>query len=315
MRSLLFTVLMAPLLASSAFGWGCEGHQIVALIARVRLIPAVSAAVDDLLRSDPIDPALTRFCKDSPKDLMADSASWADDTKNQEKTSIWHYIDIPRSADKVTSVDPWCPPIGPSVDGKSRPGCITNAIEYELGILRDKSRPAAERATALRYVIHFVGDIQQPLHDEDNDDQGGNCTAMRFFSEERPANLHAIWDYKLIQHQLEQDKLTQVQLAASLNDRFAAKYAAIAAAKPDDPTAWAWQAHAIAISNTYGNLDPAIPVVAVGASAGCNAERDKVAALHIVIGDAYYNKAIPVIDEQLATGGFRLAVLLNDVLR
>ena len=262
MRRVFLTVLMAPFLASSAFGWGCEGHQIVALIARAHLTPAVSAAVDDLLSSNPIDPAVTRFCQDRPTDLMADSATWADDTKNQEKTSVWHYIDIPRSADKVTSVEPWCPPIGPSVDGKPRPGCITNAIEYELGILRDKSRPAAERATALRYVIHFVGDLHQPLHDEDDNDQGGNCTAIRFFSEDRPANLHGIWDYKLIEHELEKEKLTQVQYAASLNDRFAAKYPAFAAAKPDDPMAWAWQAHAIALSNTYGNLDPAIPVAA-----------------------------------------------------
>jgi hypothetical protein len=285
------------------------------LIARTHLTPAVSAAVDDLLRSNPIDPAVTRFCQDRPNDLMADSATWADDAKNQEKTSVWHYVDIPRSIEKGTSVEAWCPPIGPSVDGKPRPGCITNAIEYELGILRDKSRPSAERATALRYIIHFVGDIQQPLHDEDNNDQGGNCTAMRFFGEDRPANLHAVWDYKLIQHELQKDKLTVAQYAAALNDRFAAKYSAIAAAKPDDPTAWSWEAHAIALSNTYGNLNPAIPVSEAGATAACNAQRDKVTALHIAIGDDYFVKAMPAIDEQLARGGFRLAVLLNDAIR
>ena len=57
-----------------------------------------------------------------------------------------------------------------------------------MGILRDKHAPASERATALRYIIHFVGDIHQPLHDSDNDDQGGNCTAIRFFTKKRPAN-------------------------------------------------------------------------------------------------------------------------------
>ena len=307
----VFTAFLAP----SAFGWGCEGHQVVALIARAHLTPAVSAAVDDLLRGNPIDAALTRFCQDRPDDLMADSSTWADDAKNQEKTAVWHYIDIPLSVRAVTSPDPWCPPIGPSVDGKNRPGCITDAIEYELGILRNKSRLPADRATALRYVIHFVGDIHQPLHDEDNNDQGGNCTAMRFFNEDRPANLHAIWDYKLIQHELQNDKLTQVQYAAALNNRFAAKYSAIAGAKPDDPAAWAWEGHEIAVSNTYGNLDPAIPVSPPGATVACNSQRDKVTALHIVIGDAYFNKAMPAIDEQLAKGGFRLAVLLNDVIR
>lgn len=309
-RILLFAFLV-PLIPTSAFGWGCEGHQIVALIARAHLTPAVSTAVDELLRDSPIDPALTRFCQERPSDLMADSATWADDSKNQEKTSLWHYVDIPLSVVSIVSVDPWCPPIGPSVDGKNRPGCVTNAIVYELGILRDKSRPVAERATALRYVIHFVGDIHQPLHDEDNNDQGGNCTAMKFYSEDRPANLHAIWDYKLIQHQLELDKLSQPAYADTLNGRFSARYAALTKGKPDDAVAWAWDAHAIAISIVYGALQPGIPVETPDSKTACAAERDKVQALHIAIGDAYFGKAMPVIDEQLATAGFRLAALLN----
>ena len=58
---------------------------MVALIARAHLTPAASAAVDRLLRENPIDPALNRFCKDRPNDLMADAATWADDVKNTEK--------------------------------------------------------------------------------------------------------------------------------------------------------------------------------------------------------------------------------------
>src|SRR5580704_11726738 len=127
MRRSLFMAIAAPFLSSSAFAWGCEGHQVVALIARAHLAPVVASAVDDLLRSNPIDPALRRFCQ-SPDDPMADSATWADDVKNAEKTSIWHYIDIPRTVRDVTDLAAWCPPIGPSVEGKNRPGCITNAV-------------------------------------------------------------------------------------------------------------------------------------------------------------------------------------------
>src|SRR5580658_3704575 len=68
--------LFLPLFANSAFGWGCEGHQIIALIARAHLTPTASNVVDQLLRENPIDPALNRFCKDRPNDLMADSATW-----------------------------------------------------------------------------------------------------------------------------------------------------------------------------------------------------------------------------------------------
>jgi hypothetical protein len=307
--------LLAPCLPASAFGWGCEGHEIVALIARAHLTPAVSAAVDDLLRRNPIDPALTRFCQDRPNDPMADSATWADDVKNQEKTGVWHYVDIPRSVQTVTNLTQWCPPIGPSVEGKNRPGCITDAIEYELAILRDKSRTAAERATALRYVIHFLGDIHQPLHDEDNNDQGGNCTAMQFFSEERPANLHAVWDYKMIERELAKDKLTPSTYADRLNARYETKYASLSQAKADDPEAWAWETHFIGNSRTYGDLEPGIPVATSDPQVVCNAQRDNVQALHITIGDAYFKEEMPVIEDRLATAGFRLALLLNETLR
>ncbi len=289
---------------------------MVALIARAHLNPAIASAVDDLLKQNPVDPALNRFCKDRPDDPMADAATWPDDAKSREKTGNWHYVDIPRSVDQVTSLDPWCPPLGPSVDGKNRPGCITNAMEFELTVLHDKARPVAERATALRYIIHFVGDIHQPLHDEDNNDQGGNCTSMQFFSETTPSNLHAIWDYKLIQHRLEQAKLTQSAYAADLNARFAEKFRALSAAKPADATAWAWETHAVGQAVVYGSLDPGIPVETPDAQAVCSAERrGKVSALHITVGADYFGKAIPVIDAQLATAGFRLARLLNDTLR
>ena len=190
------------------FGWGCEGHQIVALIARAHLTPVASAAIDQLLRENPIDPALNRFCKDRPGVLMADSATRADDARNAEKTGEWHYNDIPLSVEKGDAMI-WCAPLGPSVNDKDRPGCIVNALEYEWNLLRDQAQPGPVRAKALRYVIHLTGDLHQPLHTEDNNDKGGNCTSMQFFAETRPANLHAIWDYKIIAHDLEAHHTTQ----------------------------------------------------------------------------------------------------------
>jgi hypothetical protein len=315
MRSIFLILLGSAAGCSSAFGWGCEGHQMVAMIARGHLAPAVSAAVDDLLKAGPIDPALRRFCQDRPADPMADSSTWADDSKGPEKTAVWHYVDIPRSVSVRSALDAWCPPVGPSVDGKNRPGCITNALEYEIGILRDRSAPAAERATALRYTIHFVGDIHQPLHDEDNNDQGGNCTAIQFFADDRPSNLHAIWDYRLIQRDLETRKMTQAEYAGRLDQEFASDFTAVSAARPNDPETWAWDTHAVSETAVYGNLKPGIPVETPNPQAVCNAERDKVQALHIVVNDQYMNQAMPAIDRQLALAGFRLARLLNDLMQ
>jgi hypothetical protein len=284
---------------------------MIALIARAHLTPAVSSAVDRLLRENPIDPALSRYCKDRPDDPMADSATWADDVRNIEKTADWHFIDIPLAsqgdpADEKEAMK-WC-----QASSEGKPGCIVSAIEYELAILRDQSQPAPLRARALRYLIHFVGDLSQPLHASDNHDRGGNCTEIRFFSNEKdakPENLHSIWDSKLLGRDLEARKATQAQYARTLDRDFALGESKI------DVLAWTWDNHRLAAAVTYGDLKPPIPVapVALGTAddAGCAEQRAAVAALHISIDDEYAGHALPVIREQLAKAGYRLAGLLN----
>ncbi len=293
------------------FGWGCEGHQMAALIARAHLSNAASDAVDQLLRRNPVDPGLSRFCKDRPDDLMADASTWADDARNIERTTQWHYIDIPRSVtQRQPDIDPWCAPVSAPGPSKDRTGCIVTAISYEWEILRDASRPEPERAKALRYVIHFIGDLHQPLHDTDNDDRGGNCTALTFFSEARPANLHAIWDYKLIQRELERKHQTQPQFASALDQKFSDRWTEWGQPKVD-VLAWTWEGHAIAHDVTYGDLRPRIPVERPNKDADCALERDKVAALHISVSTGYFDQAEPVIEQQLAKAAYRLAALLN----
>jgi hypothetical protein len=307
MRRLLFLLAAFSIAAPPAFGWGCEGHQIVALIARAHLTPAAAAAVNRLLAENPDDSAGNHYCKSA--DPMVDTASWADEVRNAEKTGPWHYVDIPLTETKPGSLAAWCPPIGPAAGGKDRPGCVTNAIEYQWAILIDTSRPAPERTTALRYLIHFVGDMHQPLHSSDNDDQGGNCTAMKFFDQERPANLHSIWDTLMLQRELAARKETPADFARRLDRQYEDRWADWGTG-PVDPTAWAWEANRLAREFTYGDLKPAIPVEKPGPT-DCNAEREKVSALHIAIGEAYFNASMPVVEQQLAKAGYRLADLLN----
>lgn len=313
MRRILWLVLAAPFFPSSALGWGCAGHQIVAMIARAHLTPTVSAAVDALLKSGPIDAALNRNCTD-PADPMVDVTTWADDVRNSAKTGLWHYVDIPLSVTRTGgSVDAWCPDITTPPVGQNWPGCVTKAIDYNVAVVKDQSRTASDRASALRYVIHLVGDIHQPLHAEDNDDQGGNCTSFQVFKDERPSNLHSIWDSRLIQRSLDDKSITVREYAGALDSRFTARFGAMSSAKADDPVTWSWGSHAFALSAAYGNLQPAIPVEKPDPQLTCQMERDKVTALHISIDDVYYEKAIAVIEEQLATAGYRLAYLLNSL--
>lgn len=317
MRIALSLLTALPLFSGPAFGWGCEGHQIIALIARAHLTPAASHAVDRLLRGNPIDPALNRFCRERPNDPMADSATWADDARNTEKTAEWHFIDIPLAvrADSVPREDAmkWCSPLS---DG--RPGCIVTAIDYEGTILRDSNQSGAARAKALRYLIHLLGDIAQPLHAGDNHDRGGNCTSIEFFTERKPQNLHGIWDYALIARDLQTAKATQPQSAGRIDRNFAGQWADWGQARPD-VLAWAWESHKLAETVAYGDLNPHIPTAPPTAGLAdreaCTAGRDQVAALRISIGGTYEAQAMPVIREQLAKAGYRLAGLLNRTFR
>jgi hypothetical protein len=312
MRILKLTAFFGGL-AANAFGWGCEGHQIVALIAQSHLTPAARAEVDQLLKANPIDPSLRRFCQPVATDPMADAATWADDSKRDEKTGGWHYIDIPRGVEHA-DLDKYCPAIGESKDGKDRPGCVLNGLQYELDILKDKSRTTAERATALRYVIHFVGDMHQPLHTTTNDDQGGNCTSLTLFGDSRRANLHAAWDYGIIGHELKQDNETPAQLAAKLDTQYRSDGKHWLQEKTDLPK-WLWEGHRVADEDTYGKLNPSLPVAPAENGPGCQAEREKSSALHIDIDEKYASAALPVIHEQLAKAGYRLADVLNRTLK
>jgi nuclease S1 len=316
MRIAVILLATIPFCNGSAFGWGCQGHQMVALIARAHLTPAASAAVDRLLLENPIDASLFRLCKDRPDDPIADAATWADDHRSVDKsTETWHYIDIPLAVHAGSIPEreamKWC---APAAGGGA--GCIVSALDDQWAILRDASRPAAARAQALRYVIHFAGDVAQPLHASDNHDQGGNCTSISFFAEEKPRNLHAIWDTQLIARSLDADHLTQPQYARKLDERFAGHWAEWGESRTNF-LAWAWDSHGIAESVAYGDLKPQIPTAPAAEGQAdkdaCSIEREQVSGLHISIGDSYDAEALPVIGEQLAKAGYRLAGLLNQV--
>ncbi|MGH9680669.1 MAG: S1/P1 nuclease, partial [Candidatus Acidiferrales bacterium] len=97
-------------LPESARAWGCEGHEVVALIAEKRLNPRALAAVNRILKEAPIDPSLARFCKGGRVDAMSDASTWADDFRTTHpETAPWHYINIPL-ADKKRDIEKYCDP-------------------------------------------------------------------------------------------------------------------------------------------------------------------------------------------------------------
>jgi len=197
----VLVLFAAVSLTPPSWGWGCKGHQVVALIAERHLNPHARMMVAEILDASPITSDLHRFCGESGLDAFADSSTWADDERGiRPDTAGWHFLDIPRGVTKG-DIAQYC---------ASSSGCVTSAITDQLTVLRNPAASVQARAEALRFIIHFVGDLHQPLHTTTNDDRGGNCVPVAFFGqtpaetnptkEDYRPNLHGIWDSDIIEH-------------------------------------------------------------------------------------------------------------------
>jgi hypothetical protein len=303
--------LMLLFWAPAAQAWGCKGHQTVALIAEKHLTPETRQWVLKLLSENPIDPKLNRYCGGASRDAMADSATWADDVRGDRKNGPWHYIDIPRGS-KRGPLEPYC----------GEEGCVTRAISEQLAILKDSKADAAKRAEALRYIIHFVGDLHQPLHTITNADEGGNCVPVKYFRRsvhERnhsfSPNLHSLWDTAILERDAE--GADSPEYAETLDAQFAADIEGWqkAGIHADE---WVWEGYDFAEKVVYGDLTPKIgiePSVSVHSCSDDNNIGERLLHQNITAGEAYQNEAAPVVEKRLAEGGVRLAMILNDAAK
>ncbi|WP_395684106.1 S1/P1 nuclease [Dokdonella sp.] len=165
---------------SFAQAWGPAGHRMVAALAERELTPGARAEVRTLL-------AITHA------DELADVADWADGLRDDprqralwRKTSALHFVNFgDASCRYVALLD--CP------GGR----CAVGAIERHAHVLADRTRPGDERAEALRFLVHFVADVHQPLHAGYRRDGGGNGYQVRFNG--RGTHLHALWDTPVLQ--------------------------------------------------------------------------------------------------------------------
>ena len=308
--SLLFLTLAAS--STPAHAWGCEGHQIIALIALKHLQPQVAGQVNAILSAAPVSAALHRYCRNLGLPPIADAATWADDYRaEQPDTGPIHYVNIPLNAirDKY------------DVAQMCQSGCVIDAITKYVQQLKT-GRDAAARGEALRFVIHLVGDIHQPLHDEDNSDEGGNCVPVAF-EDEAPRltnpqhedyfpNLHSVWDTGLIESLLDDHDMAVEEFADLLDIRYHPRAARWNGGRPID---WAWEGHDAAVT-AYRALPAFIPREPETKVASCadNHVGKRMADLHVDLGPRYDDVSHPIVEEQLAKAGVRLATLLNSAL-
>jgi S1/P1 Nuclease len=285
--------LLAAALAGngSALAWGPDGHAIVAQIAEMRLEAPARAKVVQLLSLE-------------SKQHLDEVASWADDYRvSHPETGGWHFVDIPLNSSAYN----------PSRDCGGG-DCVVYQIQRFAAILSNPNAEPNERLQALKFVVHFVGDIHQPLHDETDfsrypppdGDRGGNKIHVSFLGDS--ANLHSLWDGEIIDDILGIDRpphdfaprleITRPE-AADLNSRISgiqeARWAppGLAANLGVATIQWANGSHSLA-RTAYKKLP-----------------RRRRSGWE----DTYEDYAWPVIQTQLAASGVRLARLLNESLR
>ncbi len=291
LRRITSALLAATALAApSAFAWSHLGHWLVGDLAATQLTPAARKDIAELLQGEP-DPTL------------AGVASWPDEMRGTDPdrfktTSRWHYVDLdPDNCDYV-------PPRDCAGDN-----CVIAQIDAQRKILADTTQPLEARRDALKFLVHFIGDVHQPFHagsrigPDGHDDAGGNKYQISLRTSITPeayarksyvngvmgTNLHAVWDY----YELESAVLAPEKYADKLQRD---GIPALTPATLGTPLQWAQEScHDVNVHQLY-------PLTADGK------EQHK-------LGGAYLDAQRPLAEERVRLAAARLAEVLNETLK
>lgn len=267
----------------AAWGWGTLGHSIVGGIAQAHLTPDASHQVALLLKGD-----LDADGNPSGRTTLAQVASWPDEIRGTPAGAgkdTWHFEDIPVCG----AAQPVCP------EGQCAPAELSRLIR----VLKNKHAHKRDRNEALKWVVHLVGDIHQPLHAADNDDHGGNFVEVSFFGEtkvgDKSLTLHHIWDTEIVERMIGQAGGEAAFVATPISAAHQSKWQQ---GSIDD-----WVAESNAIARTF--VYPKLP-----GGFACGQPITGVVA----ISNGYYDGAASIVATQLRKAGVRLALILNAAL-
>ena len=258
----------ASLVPAPVFAWGKTGHRVVAAIADTQLSGLARAHVREILGG---------------AESLDEAANWPDEMRSapgdfwQKTATPWHYVTVN----------------GVVYDHAPPEGDALQALDHFRSVLRDPKASLADKQLALRFVVHLVGDLHQPLHVGKCCDKGGNDVKVSWFG--KPTNLHAVWDSSLV----DEEQLSFTELAAKLERHV----------RNQDVLDWwdlnprDWIRESAEIRDT---LYPSAPKPANGKKEG---EPQAVPELSY----AYVYKFTPVMERRLSQAGVRLAAYLNDI--
>ena len=173
MRALFFclTFLLATQFAlANSMVWGKTGHRVTGHVAEHHLSRKAKKAISNLLDGH----------------SLAFVSTYADEIKSDRsysKYSPWHYVNYPLDSTYEAS-------------GKSEFGDIVRGTETCIAVLKDPNSSRADKVFYLKMLVHFIGDLHQPMHVGQAEDRGGNDIQLQWFNE--GTNLHRVWDSNII---------------------------------------------------------------------------------------------------------------------
>ena len=258
-----FLLLSLLAFSSPAYAWGPQGHEIVARIAAYNLTPSAHLRISQLLGGD------------APALMVLDS-NWADEIRaDRPETVGWHFVNIEIGA---KGYDPRrdC----------ANDNCVVAQIGRDMAVLRDRQASHSARLEALRFLIHFVGDLHQPLHAADRHDKGGNSVIV--YQGRRRSNLHRVWDEDVVEAQGADPMADAAAIETGLSPQDKARV------MTGTPADWANETFQVAAHEIYARLPGSGPV---------RLPRD------------YVSRERATVRQQLGRAGFRLPALLNAIYR
>ncbi|HEU0122924.1 MAG TPA: S1/P1 nuclease [Bryobacteraceae bacterium] len=252
MRKIISLFVFLPLLT---FAWGKTGHRVVGQIAENHLSPKAAQAVRNLLGPD----------------SLAEVANWADEIRSDpawKSADPWHYVNIP-DGQQYETMD------------KNPAGDIYTALKRFEATLRSADAPKEQRIQALKFLVHMIGDLHQPLHAGKREDLGGNRVSVHWFRSVEATNLHSVWDDLLI----EQEKLSFTEWTRFLDHPTDAEI------KEWQSTGYSeWMSESQKLRERCYDFKPELP-----------------------LSYDYVYKSMPIVKQRLLQAGVRLAGTLNAI--
>lgn len=274
MRLKILAALAATvaLLPSPAFAWGKTGHRVVAAIAETQLSGLARANIEQILGyGEGLDEAATW-----PDDMRADpSPLW------QKQASPWHYVTVN----------------GITYDHAPPEGDALEALARFTKTLQDPNASRGDKQMALRFIVHLVGDVHQPLHAGKCCDHGANEVKVTWFG--KPTNLHAVWDSSMV----DEEQLSFTELAAKLERHISP--ADIVAWSDVNPLDWVTESAQVRDTLYPTKADMPKPVKAK--------KRRKDPPPLPDLSFSYVYRFTPLMERRLSQGGVRLAAYLNAI--